>query len=398
MFQHRLVIVALAVVVVLVGATVTASASGGSLVSHWAAEGDATDSSGGNDGTLVGGVGFAPGVIGSAFDLDGLDDHIEVPTDASLDFGTGDFSVEAWVKFTGVPSGSSNLIAERLDVNHGWSMDLQYDRVGGCYAGGPTVSGPPFFSSGSVRGTTQLLDGEFHHITCVRESGVLSLLVDGALEGVPVVAAGDVTLPVDLFIGARRIPSPSGDLFFKGLIDEVKIFGPEIVSTSQGLLDGAAESIGEHSAESKHIGHAIKHLGKALDDRNWIDELHADPKKGKKIFRESASAVKELAKVLKEDEKGKIELSGPARDWIEMALTDIENAIVMLASIRIEESENLIALDPKKQDKVDKENSKAASDFAKATQHVIDGKLDKGLKEFGKAWHHAVKAEEHALK
>jgi hypothetical protein len=179
--------------------------------------------------------------------------------------------------------------------------------------------------------------------------------------------------------------------------DDADPLDPE-VQGSNSLLARAADNLSHHVDESKHIGHALKRLDKASEDRNWIDENHADPKKGHKIFNESASAVRELEKVLKEDAKGKKVISEEARVWIGSALSDIEIAIAWLTEIQMDESAGLVAIDPGKQKKVDRENSKAAGHFEKATAHIDAGKLGKGLREYRKAWQHALKAQQHALK
>ncbi|NQW17686.1 MAG: hypothetical protein HQ478_09390 [Chloroflexi bacterium] len=182
------------------------------------------------------------------------------------------------------------------------------------------------------------------------------------------------------------------------------------VRGSRSLLQRAADNLSNHEAESNHIRNAIKDLNKALEDENWIDEIHADPKKGQKIFHSAASAVHQLEEALgkddrhgddgdddEHDEKHKSALSPEARASIESALSDIQIAIVLLAEIRVEESAGLIALDPENQDEVDRENAKAAQDFVDAGNYVATGRLDKGIREYAKAWHHAVKAEEEAL-
>ncbi|MHC4494231.1 MAG: hypothetical protein ACYSYM_00240 [Planctomycetota bacterium] len=80
------------------------------LVGYWPLdEGGGTttaDASGnGNDGTLN-----APkwdaGKFGSALNFDGVDDYVDLGNPPILDFGTGDFTVSAWVKTT-VPAGET---------------------------------------------------------------------------------------------------------------------------------------------------------------------------------------------------------------------------------------------------------------------------------------------------
>ena len=49
------------------------------LVAYWPADGDARDSVGGNHGTLRNGATFAPGIVGRAFRLDGVNDQAKMP-------------------------------------------------------------------------------------------------------------------------------------------------------------------------------------------------------------------------------------------------------------------------------------------------------------------------------
>src|SRR3989344_1087540 len=93
-------------------------ALGADAVGVWDFDGNLIDNSGyGNNGTFFGG---APNyssdtpyaVVGqragkSALSFDG-DDYVDVgdPANGSLDFGTGDFSAEAWFKISAAPVGS----------------------------------------------------------------------------------------------------------------------------------------------------------------------------------------------------------------------------------------------------------------------------------------------------
>lgn len=55
------------------------------LVDWWPGDGNAKDIVGGNNGTPVGGVTFAPGEVGQAFSFDGLTGAVVVPDAPSLD-------------------------------------------------------------------------------------------------------------------------------------------------------------------------------------------------------------------------------------------------------------------------------------------------------------------------
>ena len=64
-------------------------------VSKWSAEGNANDSIGANNGTLMGGVTFATGKVGQAFSLP-YGAYINVPHSATLDPLTS-FTWQAWI-------------------------------------------------------------------------------------------------------------------------------------------------------------------------------------------------------------------------------------------------------------------------------------------------------------
>jgi hypothetical protein len=68
---------------------------------------DASASGGDNDGTVNGNPGASVGIFGSSgYDLDGTDDHVEVPYDSSLDMSsTDEVTVSAWVNKDEAQSG-----------------------------------------------------------------------------------------------------------------------------------------------------------------------------------------------------------------------------------------------------------------------------------------------------
>ena len=70
------------------------------LVAYYPFEGNANDLSGNsNNGAVVNGAGFAPGVIGQAVSLDGVDDFVEIPHGTSLEIANNTVWTEAfWFK------------------------------------------------------------------------------------------------------------------------------------------------------------------------------------------------------------------------------------------------------------------------------------------------------------
>ncbi len=83
------------------------------LVSHYPLDGNANDIIGVNHGTEHGGLGYLPGVIGQAASFDGIDDHISVPSNPSLQLNT--YTISAWVKLDTITWG--NRIVEKGNSN-----------------------------------------------------------------------------------------------------------------------------------------------------------------------------------------------------------------------------------------------------------------------------------------
>ena len=69
------------------------------IIAWWPGDGNANDIIGTNNGTLEGGVTFAPGAVGQAFSLNGSNAYVQVPQNNLWAFGTNDFSIECWAKF-----------------------------------------------------------------------------------------------------------------------------------------------------------------------------------------------------------------------------------------------------------------------------------------------------------
>ena len=69
-----------------------------------------------NDAELVDGTTFAPGMVGQAFDFDGIDDRVQMPDSESLKL-TESLSIEGWVMVRSYPnSGGTQLFSEATTV------------------------------------------------------------------------------------------------------------------------------------------------------------------------------------------------------------------------------------------------------------------------------------------
>ena len=132
--------------------------------------------------------------------------------------------------------------------------------------------------------------------------------------------------------------------------------------------------------------------------KGWLDDTHLDPKTGKKVFDREQKAVKELMKVVKDEARGRDRVSDPALAAIIDAIDDLVAADRLLAQIALDELAGIIATDPDRQGKVDRELAKGQEDLDKGDQQLADGKQDKAIDSYRKAWEHAVNAAKEAAK
>lgn len=185
------------------------------LVSWWPGEGNADDIVDGNDGTLLGGAAFATGMVGQAFSLDGVDDHVDVGGTGGLSFGgTKPFSIDAWVN----PriTGSGGMVVSKFNGGVIGEYLLSVDEFGVVFFAREIFP----FGLGS---TAAIPFGELSHITATYDGTTMKIYINGLLDISEVrgAQATDTTTPV--LIGAN-LRGGLPETFFDGLIDEVEIF------------------------------------------------------------------------------------------------------------------------------------------------------------------------------
>ena len=151
-----------------------------------------------------------------SFNLDGTG-YAEVADDNSLDFGTGAFTVECWVKADYINTGSSINVIFIL---------------GGAYANTDTVS----ISTNSTKFVARIADnnltadddytvGQWYHICVTRDdsaSGTCTLYVDAEAQQDVETTTASVTNTLPKLIGKDNLGG--GTRFYKNLIDDVRIY------------------------------------------------------------------------------------------------------------------------------------------------------------------------------
>lgn len=195
------------------------------------AGGTSEDIIAGHNGTYVNvPVPLAGQYVDNALCFDGINSYVNVPDAPGLNFGTGDFSIDAWIKTT-VASGVRVIVDKRVESGSttGYSLFLGNGQLGFQIADG--VGGSFCTSCGGGTSCTNygsgvfVATGNWEHVavTVSRTINGGTFYVNGVSVGVfnPGCHATSITNANPLRIGSR---SSSVSAVFDGCIDEVELF------------------------------------------------------------------------------------------------------------------------------------------------------------------------------
>jgi hypothetical protein len=196
------------------------------LVAYWPFSGSAIDETGNGHDGIIHGASLAQDRCdrpNSAYRFDGVDDFIEIPSSASLNFGAGDFTLCCWVfldqfpvldvrvvgKFARYPTGPIH------DDNYGYALVVWSDGTARAGVGeGGTGAG--------VSSLVPLETGTWYFLTAVRSSGEIRLYVDAELQG-SAANSRNGDNEASLEIGACKTDIADAR-WFPGSIDEVRLY------------------------------------------------------------------------------------------------------------------------------------------------------------------------------
>lgn len=187
------------------------------LVSYWPADGSAKDVVGANDGELLNGVTYRPGLSGQAFSFDGIDDLFRSPTNG-FPVGNRDRTMAMWV-----------MVDEfvKREAIFGTYGDFDFDNA---YLLGSTKIAPFFSNWGfQISGESSLITGQWYQIAVVTHQTSTTLYLNGERinESNP-----NLATPVASKFYCGGIPPNAGDndgrfsatRKLKGAVDEIRIY------------------------------------------------------------------------------------------------------------------------------------------------------------------------------
>ncbi len=206
------------------------------MVAWWPGEFSAEDISGNTlNGAEQGGAIYSSGKVDQAFSFDGVNDYIEVPNASSLNFGTGDFSIDAWVLTAG--NTGTHVLLDKRDLSSGY---LGYEVFVSAGKIGLQLDDGNYTNFGS---NAQIANNQWHHIAITVERANttgIKFYVDGVIisTGNPTVRTGSLTNTKPLRFGG--LPNDVG--FFNGKIDELELFNRALDSSEVSAMFNAGSA------------------------------------------------------------------------------------------------------------------------------------------------------------
>ena len=168
---------------------------------------------------------WTTGKFASAIDFDGVDDYVDVGSDASLNI-VGDLTITAWIKTTNVTLADQYIYSNAKSTGNwnGWGFAFNRSSLGSA------VGDLSFWVSDGdgahydwLHRVHGISDTDWHHVGVLWDdsAGTATFYVDGASIGTDTNAYGfNYTGAVYKHIGA----SCSLEYFFDGTIDDVRIY------------------------------------------------------------------------------------------------------------------------------------------------------------------------------
>ena len=196
------------------GADCLTSPSG--LVSWWPGENNANDNVGTNNGTLAGGVTFATGYVGTAFNFDGNNGSVIVADSSSLRL-TNELTLEAWVNVRALQQ--SQAVIGKIGGaggNNGYQLTLQNDAMA-AYFNSPGGGWPQF----TVASPSLIVTGVWSHVAFTYGQSAMKLY----FNGIPVATNIVGLQPISTSTSRLRISGDENNhVYFDGLIDEPSVY------------------------------------------------------------------------------------------------------------------------------------------------------------------------------
>ena len=180
--------------------------------------------------TNVGGVTLGTGIVAGCAVFD-ANQNFTFSTNEGLDFGTGDFSVSMWVK----PSSTQSQYSNIFGVGNSYSEGCIATWVNGSSVALDNVRIIQYINSDLASSSGSVPSNTWTHIAYVRESGVLSIYINGTLNN-----SGEFTASMNFnlngtaFIGGGDWDGAGGQYY--GSLDEMGVWNRALTPEEVTIL------------------------------------------------------------------------------------------------------------------------------------------------------------------
>jgi hypothetical protein len=167
-----------------------------------------------------------PGVVGQGLSFDGVKQYHEIPSSPGVNFGTGDFTIELWIRTADV-ARTRNILDKRDESPRGYALFIE--RRG--HLGFQVAAHEPNWVS-VMDHKNVIADGRWHHVAGVVKrlpAQPPMLFVDGERRGsimVKNVPLDTVDNDVPLWLGRhhKNVVVPKDSYFWNGAVDELAFY------------------------------------------------------------------------------------------------------------------------------------------------------------------------------
>ena len=204
------------------------------LAAHWQmdeSDGISAADSSANDhiATLINGPQWNSGMFGNALSFDGIDDYVEAHSYQGIS-GSDARTVSAWIK-TSSYGKVQGIVSWGTPFENGkyWALTVNADGSLGCSVWGSVINS-----------ITTVNDGNWHNVAVSWPGGSnvtidsVCLFIDGVKAGITIAQNNAESISTALAgkVHIGGMPEINNNLFFNGIIDDVKIFDSAISAAS----------------------------------------------------------------------------------------------------------------------------------------------------------------------
>jgi predicted ribosomally synthesized peptide with SipW-like signal peptide len=231
---------------------------------------DLLDQSGNNNNGTNYGATFISSLFNEGLSFDGINNYVEVADSSSLNIAS-QITMEAWIKpLTTISSTNSNM--RIIDKQNAYYLLFDYPGANGRLKLILRIGGNYIDLSST---TNNWNAGQWYHIVGTYDGSMMKIYVNGALENSKSITGDIENTHYKLFFGTRAVSGIATNMFFDGVIDEIKIYNRSLNDT---------EIVAHYGQVPENKSYARIPDGSS----NWIDPI---PTPGQPNIREEQTEI-----------------------------------------------------------------------------------------------------------